>query len=113
MSASTIAAVGALIDAHRQLTPVLAEHLQDNDGVVLPHLLLADIIRWLVANLDSHADLAGSVLIWLEAEYQRGLDDVQGLITVSAVEMIPDPGQPGAELRVLLGPTLTSLDPWS
>jgi hypothetical protein len=33
-------------------------------------------------------------------------DEVQGLIAVSGVEMIPDPGKPGAELRELLGPRL-------
>ncbi|GAB2698959.1 hypothetical protein GCM10027194_35870 [Thalassiella azotivora] len=42
----------------------------------------------------------------------RGSEDLRGMITVSGVEMIPDPGQPGSALRPLLGPTLTELDPW-
>jgi hypothetical protein len=47
----------------------------------------------------------------LEEEFGRGPEDVRGLITVSGVEMIPDPGQPGAELRDLLGLALRKVDP--
>lgn len=112
MSANTVAAVGALIDAHRDLMPVLEEHLIDNEGEVLPHLVLADVIRWLVDHRLSHPDTCSSVLAWLEREYVDGAEDVRGLITVSGVVMIPDPGQPGAELRDLLGPALRDVDPW-
>ena len=65
---------------------------------------MSDIIRWLVANRDPHSDLAGSTLVWPEAEYARGPDDVQDLIAVSAVELIPHPGEPGAEFRAMLEP---------
>ncbi|WP_328995307.1 hypothetical protein OG394_12060 [Kribbella sp. NBC_01245] len=112
MSAATVAAIGAVIDAHRELTPILDEHLVDNDGEVLPHLVMADIVRWLVDNRRSRPEVCRSVLDWLEREFIRGPDDVRGLITVSGVEMIPDPGQPGAELRELLGPELRRVDPW-
>jgi hypothetical protein len=53
VSASTVAAVGALIDEYRQLTPLLDEHLEDNDGVLLPHLVMADIVRWLAERVES------------------------------------------------------------
>jgi hypothetical protein len=91
MSASTVAAIGALVDAYRQLTPVLAEHLEDNEGEFLPHLVLADVVRWLSDRVDSDPDICRSILAWLEREYERGPEDVQGLITVSGVEMIPAP----------------------
>lgn len=107
-----VAAVGSLIDAHRELIPVLDESLQDNFGEVLPHLVMADVVRWLVANRVSRPDVVRSVLDWLEREYARGPEDVRGLIALGAVEMIPDPGQPGAELRELLGPQLRTVDPW-
>lgn len=112
MSASTVAAIGALVDAYRQLTPVLAEHLEDNDGELLPHLVMADIIRWLVDHRATDPDVCRAILDWLELEYTRGPEEVRGLITVSGVEMIPDPGQPGSELRSLLGPELRRVDPW-
>jgi hypothetical protein len=112
MSASTVAAIGALVDAHRELTPVLAEHLEDNDGELLPHLVMADIVRWLVDHRETDPEVCQSILEWLEREYTRGPEDVRGLITASGVEMIPDPGQPGSELRDLLGPELKRVDPW-
>jgi hypothetical protein len=52
------------------------------------------------------------VFAWLEAEFVRGPDDVRDLIGVSGVEIIPDPGEPGSELRALLGPALRTADPW-
>jgi len=112
-SAHTVAAIGALIDAHRQLIPVLEEHLVDNEGEVLPHLVLADVIRWLVEQHAADPGVSRSVIGWLEEEFERGPEEVRGLITVSGVAMIPDPGQPGAELRELLGPALRGVDPWS
>jgi hypothetical protein len=111
MSASTVAAVGALVDEYRQLTPLLAEHLDDNEGQMLPHLVLSDAVRWLAARVTADPALCKSVLDWLEREYERGPEDVQGMIAVSGVAMIPDPGQPGSELRGLLGPTVRSVDP--
>jgi hypothetical protein len=71
MSASTLAAIGALVDACRELTPVLAEHLVDNDGELLPHLVMADIVRWLVDHLDTDPAACQSILEWLEREYTR------------------------------------------
>ena len=112
MSASSVAAIGALVDAHRELTPVLAEHLEENNGEVLPHLVMADIVRWLVDHRVTHPGACRSIVDWLEREYARGPEEVRGLIIVSGVEMIPDPGHPGAELRDLLGPELKRVDPW-
>lgn len=112
MSASTVSAVGALVYANGLLRPVLQEHLDDNDGEVLPHLLMADIIRWLVAQRTIDPMGVRSIIDWLESAYSRGDDEIRDLIAVSGVEMIPDPGEPGAELRALLGPHLSAVDPW-
>jgi hypothetical protein len=79
---------------------------------VLPHLVLSDVIRWLVAHRDTHPGVCRGVLGWLEDAFQRGPGDVRGLIALGGVEMIPDPGQPGSELRDLLGPRLSEHDPW-
>lgn len=112
MSATTVAAIGALIDSHRELLPVLEEHLEDNEGEVLPHLVMADVMRWLVAHRASEPQVCQAVVDWLETKFLAGPDEVCGLITVSGVEMIPEPGQPGSELRDLLGPALREVDPW-
>jgi hypothetical protein len=113
MSASTVAAVGELLYSHRQLMPILEEHLKDNYGEVLPHLIMADVIRWMVAHRDTEWDTCQSVLEWMEREYVQGPADVRNLIAVSGVEMIPDPNCPGAELRNILGPALREVDPWN
>ncbi len=112
MSASTLAAIGALVHEYPQLTLLLAEHLDDNEGQMLPHLVLADVVRWLAARMDIDPATCRSVLDWLEREYERGPEDVRGMIAVSGVAMIPDPGQPGSKLRELLGPSLRAVDPW-
>lgn len=112
MSAETVAAIGALIHVNQALLPVLEEHLEDNEGEVLPTVVLDDVVRWLVAHRTSHPDVCRSVFAWLEQELQDGSEAVRGLITVSGIVMIPDPGQPGAELRDLLGPGLREIDPW-
>jgi hypothetical protein len=113
MSGSTVAVIGALVDSHRELVPLLEEHLEDKEGEVLPHLVLADIIRWLVAHRASDPEVCRSILAWLEREFERGPDDVRGLIAVRGVELIPDPGHEGSELRDLLGPVLRQVDPGS
>lgn len=110
---ATEATINRLIAAYRELAPLLDASLEDNEGELLPHLVLADVVRWLAEHVESESDTCRSILDWLELEYESGPEDVRGLITVSGVEMIPDPGQPGSLLRVWLGPALRRIDPWS
>lgn len=112
MTAQSIAAIGALIDSNRELLPVLEAHLVDNDGEVLSHLVMSDVIRWMVAHLKCDPVTCRSVLSWMEHEYVRGPAEVRDLLVVSGVHMIPDPGVPGSELRGMLGPRLQAMDPW-
>ncbi|MFT4280524.1 hypothetical protein [Microbacterium sp.] len=112
MKAWRVAAISALVYEHPLLIPLLEEHLNEFDGEVLAHLLLSDIVRWMVANLESHPDAVQSILDWWDSEYQKGPDEVRELIFVSGVEMIPDPGQPGANLRNLMSEALRADDPW-
>lgn len=112
MSAATVAAIRALIDEHPELLPILDEHLKDNEGEVLPHLVMADVVRWLVRNEEAGRDDCRAVLAWMERRFLTGSEEVRGLIAVSGVGMLPDPGNPGAGLRDLLGPSLREVDPW-
>lgn len=112
MSATTESAIKQLVATYPALAPILAEHLDDNFGEMLPHLVMADVVRWLAAHHDSDPAMCASVLAWMEMRFNNGPDDVRGLIAVSGVQMIPDPGQPGSELRDSLGPRLREVDPW-
>jgi len=90
---------------------VLAEHLHENDEEVLPHLVMSDGMRWLVEHRDQETRCQ-DILSWLENAYMAGDDHERDVIVLSGVTMIPDPGRPGSELRVWLGPALSAVDPW-
>ena len=85
MSAETVAAIGALIHANPELLPVLEEHLADNEGEVLPTIVLDDVVRWLVAHRATHPDVCRSVFAWLEQELSDASDAMRGMITVSGI----------------------------
>lgn len=72
----------------------------------MPHLLIADVERW--AERQLHEGPAGReplrrVLAFLEEAFGRGDPEARGLISVSFLEMLPRPGEPGAGLREMLG----------
>ncbi|WP_019876260.1 DUF7674 family protein [Sporichthya polymorpha] len=112
MSATTVSFACALVYHHPQLLPILEDHLEANDGEVLPHLLLSDVIRFAAANWSSQPAMAASIMRWIDNAYACGDEATQELIVVSGVEMIPDPGEAGSELRHLLGEDLRVMDPW-
>ncbi|MEZ2372170.1 hypothetical protein [Arthrobacter sp. RCC_34] len=101
-----------MVHAFPQLEPILSESLEDNFGEMLPHLIMSDIVRWLADRGAQDRDVAEAILSWLESAYSEGVDEVQQLIVVSGVEMIPDPGESGSYLRGLLGSQLRENDPW-
>lgn len=112
MSAQTESTVRRLVAGYPDLAPILDESLKDNYGELLPHLVLADVVRWLADHEESSSATCRSILEWLEREYASAPTDVRDLIAVSGVEMIPDPGRPGSSLRNWLGPALRETDPW-
>jgi hypothetical protein len=109
VSAETVAFVGALVHAHPTLLPTLQEHLDDLDGEVLPHLLMADIERWAEREVeagrsDATSDLA-AVLGAIELAFKEFFESEVGeLISVSFLEHLPRPKAPGSVLRDLVGP---------
>ena len=106
MRGDQVALLGALAWRFPALRASLDEHLNDNDGEVLPHPLMSDYERW--AEQALHAGEAGvsEFLDVLEDAYRNGGDEVENLISVSFLEHLPRPGEPGAEIRDLLGPLL-------
>jgi len=88
----TAAYVERVVAAVPELQPVLQEHLDDNLGELLPHVLFGDVTRW--AQAEAEAD-AGSeplqrLLTQLEDGLANGGPDVQGLIVASFVENVDD-----------------------
>ena len=109
-----------LVRNHRWLEPVLSEHIADNDEV-LDHVLMGEI-TWAVvkAHLEgseaSREDVA-AVLHDLDVEFgppnpNDGKEpSVRGVIALSFLFNLPDPGQPGYEIRKSLGPNLAAVRP--
>ena len=114
MSAKTVAFIGALCFNYQELVPTLQDHLDEMEGEILPHLVMADIIRWMSSNCNDNAPLVKNIINWMSDAIQKhGQDqEIIDLVSVSGMEMIPDPGKPGSILRDWLPSTLKELDPW-
>jgi hypothetical protein len=101
-----------LVEKFPELLPVLEEHLNENLGELLPHLLLADIKRHLVAAYEAERGIpngqVGPILDYLEEEFRTGDEEMKELIAVSFLELLPDPDEPGGGIRDLLGPSLAA-----
>lgn len=95
-----------LVDQFPGLTPVLEEHLDDQEGELLPYLFLADVARWAHARYQAQPDLVGRIADWLEDEFGAAEPAERDLIGLGFVEAIPFP-PPGAPLLLRLGPQLT------
>ena len=106
MRAAQVALLGALASQVPGLRAELDEHLADNDGEILPHPLMSACERWAETALEAGDPSLDSFLEFLEDAYQHGGSDVEELISVSFSEHVPRPGEPGADLRTRVGPTL-------
>lgn len=105
MSAVTVSFVGVLCRACRFLLPVLAEHLDEQEGEVLPHLFLADVVRWSERALsEGRTEELRRLFIELESEFVGPDEEVQEAISASFLEHLPRPGTLGSELREFAGP---------
>lgn len=84
------------------------EHLDDQEGELLPYLLMADVARWAQATYSSDPDTVGHLLDWLEVEFGTAGPAEKDLIGLGFVETIPFPPE-GAPLLLRLGPRLTQV----
>jgi hypothetical protein len=86
---------------------VLREHLADDDGEVLPHILMDDLVRAAIVWLSTDDGRASVVSLLAALEHVYGHDyEVDELIATGFVENLPYPDEDGAELLNLLGPKL-------
>lgn len=95
-----------LVEEFPALAPVMTEHLEDQEGELLPYLFMADVARWAYAHLSSEADLVGRLVDWLEIEFESAQPAEKDLIGLGFVEVIPFPPE-GAPLLLRLGLHLT------
>lgn len=105
MSETTVAFVEDLAARFPGLKGALEDHRKDY-GEVLPHVFLADVVRYLVALTAVEGRLGEAQKLVAHFEAQFGQPELQELIAVSFVENLPGPSEPGARLRLMLGPAL-------
>ena len=95
-----------LVGDFPELAPVMEEHLDDQEGELLPYLFMADVARWAQSEYASAADSVGRVADWLDREFAEAEPAEKDLIGLGFVEAIPLPPE-GAPLLLRLGPHLT------
>ena len=113
MSDVTVSFVRSMVARFSKLKALLAGHIEDNEGEILPHVFFGDLTRYVVslalaaggAELPLTHDLH-AILEYLEEAYASGGDEVQELIAVSFLENLPRPAEPGAWIREIVGPSL-------
>jgi hypothetical protein len=69
-----------------ELRRLRSEHEADNRGELLGHILIADILRWACAALDSQPDAVDAVLEEMAQSLQPGDDPVSNMISASFLE---------------------------
>ncbi len=109
MNAESIAFLGWLTHRNADLMPVLDEHLDDQDGELLPHLMMADVVRWCIARISSHGTKdphLQKMLRDIEDTYGTGSESIDKLIGASFLENLPQQNEVGADLRNFVGPKL-------
>jgi hypothetical protein len=97
-----------LVEDFPGLAPLMEQHLEDQEGELLPYLLMADVARWAQAEYSSDPETVGRLVDWLEAEFERAQPAEKDLIGLGFVEVIPAPPE-GAPLLIRLGPHLTQV----
>lgn len=97
-----------LVDEFAELAPVMEEHLEDQEGELLPYLFMADVARWAHARYSVEEDLVGRVVDWLDNEFLVAQPAERDLIGLGFVETLPFPPA-GAPLLLRLGPHLTRI----
>lgn len=97
--------VTELLATFPELRPLVDEHLADQEGELLPYLLMGDVAQWLHDHSRTEPRRVQEIFGWLEAQFTHGDFDTRNLIDVGIVEMLPALPE-GATVLDLLGPEL-------
>jgi len=115
--AEVVAFFGHLAYNVEPLRPVLARHLLDSEGELLPHLLMSDVTDWLLRTAAHGSTLrSNEALRTLEHGYVAGSEGLRSVMVASFLEQLPgfagqtaDPAGVGASVRSRLGPTMKNV----
>src|SRR4051812_19207816 len=104
--ARTTAFIGWMVFRSPELLPILLEHLEDNEGEVLPHVILFQIRKWVELEVESRGetDALKVVIESLKVGFQDGDYELWALIRTSFIDDLSKSPHPAARLRQLLDP---------
>ena len=108
MKAAMIAFLGNLTFQYKLLLPLLQEHLEDQNGEILPHVFMADIARWCISRIikgNGKDRIVLNILHDFENIYHE-YEEIDELIMVSFLENLPKKGEKGSLIREILRPKL-------
>lgn len=91
-----------------ELKVVYAEHLADNDNMLLPHVFMGDVVRFIVAEANSADGLPilQKLTQHLESELGAGSAEATELIRASFVENLIDEKVTVDKLKPFMGSNL-------
>ncbi len=104
-----VAFIGSLVWRFQDLLSRFAEHVEDNEGDILPHVFMAEVERWAETLLADRRNELAALLGALAEGFENGDDAVRNLIDVSFVEQLPYPDEANSQLRDLLPDVLRRL----
>jgi hypothetical protein len=99
--ARTVAFIGWMIFRSPVLMPLLQEHLEDNEGEVLPHVLLFQVRIWVEEQVASHGetDDVGVIVDSLKMGLRDGDFELGALIRTSFLDDLSEAPHPANRLR--------------
>ncbi|HEY5400418.1 MAG TPA: hypothetical protein VIL16_34035 [Trebonia sp.] len=104
MTLSSGRLIGELIEVTPEFRELYEEHLRDNYGEVLPHVLFWEFTQAIVASYLTNGESWKAALGIIEGAFGSGDDYTDGVISASFLESLPCRGEPGAEIVDFLGP---------
>jgi hypothetical protein len=94
------------------LGPIVREHLEDNEGELLPHLLLSDVRQWCVEHVATDPATVQQVVDGLEGAVASGDEAIENAVAVSFVEDLMADGASGEAVLALVPPRMRAMIEW-
>jgi hypothetical protein len=115
--AELVAFFGHIAYINPGLRSVLADHLREADGEMLPHMLMTDVLEWACQECEQGWSGQASVLFGaLDHGYKEGSPAMRDLMVIAFLEhlpgfagTVPDPTGVGPKVRAGLGPMMTAV----
>jgi hypothetical protein len=110
VSQATESFIQDLLRSVPELERLFKEHLDDNEGTVLPHVFMGDVTRFAIAaTKDVHMEsVLQRILAQMNTGVAEGNEDVRELVTVSFLENLLGEDAAVAVMKPLMDPVLAS-----